>query len=282
MSVAAAAEDSLQDGDPAAALAQLQEEVRAKPGGRQAAGLPVPAAVRARSVGARAQPAEGRVRPRRRRAGDGADVRRGGALRSGPPRGVRRPQVADDLRRAGAVAGAADRIAAASPGRGEAGAVRRAAAARLRGGAEPRPATLNGQPFEWIADADSRLGPVLEAVINGRYYWVPFSRLPQVTLEAPEDLRDLVWMPAHLQFENGGESVALIPTRYPGSEAVGDGADRTRAQDDLGGAGRRRAPRPRPARAGHRRRRRAAAGRPRADRPPADDGGRAGRGAVDG
>jgi type VI secretion system protein ImpE len=30
-------------------------------------------------------------------------------------------------------------------------------------------------------------------------------------------------MPAHLQFENGGESVALVPTRYPGSEASSDG-----------------------------------------------------------
>jgi type VI secretion system protein ImpE len=45
-----------------------------------------------------------------------------------------------------------------------------------------------------------------------------------VTVEPPEDLRDVVWMPAHLQFENGGESVALIPTRYPGSEASSDGA----------------------------------------------------------
>jgi type VI secretion system protein ImpE len=82
---------------------------------------------------------------------------------------------------------------------------------------------INGQPFEWIADADSRLGPVLEAVINGRYYWVPFERLSGVTVEEPEDLRDMVWMPAQLQFENGGESVALIPTRYPGSEASDDG-----------------------------------------------------------
>jgi type VI secretion system protein ImpE len=82
---------------------------------------------------------------------------------------------------------------------------------------------IDGRPFAWIADADSRLGPVLEAVINGRYYWVPFSRLTKVALEAPEDLRDLVWMPAHLQFENGGEAVALIPTRYAGSESAGDG-----------------------------------------------------------
>ena len=83
--------------------------------------------------------------------------------------------------------------------------------------------TIDDRPFSWIADADSRIGPVLEAVINGRYYWVPFSRLLKVDVEKPEDLRDTVWMPAHLQFENGGESVALIPTRYPGSEASDDG-----------------------------------------------------------
>jgi type VI secretion system protein ImpE len=89
--------------------------------------------------------------------------------------------------------------------------------------AEPSAGEVNGQPFEWIADADSRLGPVLEAVINGRYYWVPFSRLTSMTVEEPEDLRDMVWMPAHLQFDNGGEAVALVPTRYPGSERSGDG-----------------------------------------------------------
>ncbi|MGH8185884.1 MAG: type VI secretion system accessory protein TagJ, partial [Steroidobacteraceae bacterium] len=83
--------------------------------------------------------------------------------------------------------------------------------------------TIDGRPFEWIADADSRLGPVLEAVINGRYYWVPFARLSRVDIEAPVDLRDMVWMPAHLHFANGGESVALIPTRYPGSEKATDG-----------------------------------------------------------
>ncbi len=83
---------------------------------------------------------------------------------------------------------------------------------------------VDGTPFEWICDADSRLGPVLEAVVNGRYYWIPFARLAKVQLEPPEDLRDIAWMPAMLQFENGGESVALIPTRYPGSEAAADPA----------------------------------------------------------
>ena len=82
--------------------------------------------------------------------------------------------------------------------------------------------TIDGRPFEWIADADSRLGPVLEAIINGRYYWVPFVRLTRIDLDQPEDLRDFVWMPAHLEFDNGGESVALIPTRYAGSEDAAD------------------------------------------------------------
>jgi type VI secretion system protein ImpE len=91
---------------------------------------------------------------------------------------------------------------------------------------EEAPATagdIDGRPFAWISDADSRLGPVLEAVINGRYYWVPFSRLSRIELEPPEDLRDMVWIPGRLQFENGGESVALIPTRYPGSAGTADG-----------------------------------------------------------
>ena len=74
-------------------------------------------------------------------------------------------------------------------------------AAKLRSDAlDAAPATagtLDETPFEWIADADSRLGPVLEAVVNGRYVWVPFAALAQVSIEAPADLRDLVWAPAH-------------------------------------------------------------------------------------
>ncbi len=101
------------------------------------------------------------------------------------------------------------------------------AAQRLRTQAlEEAPATagtLDGEAFEWIADADSRLGPTLEAVINGRYYWLPWNRLQQISLEAPVDLRDAVWMPAHFQFSNGGEAVGFIPTRYPDTElASGD------------------------------------------------------------
>lgn len=77
-------------------------------------------------------------------------------------------------------------------------------------------------PFAWIADADPRLGPVLEAVINGRYSWVPFHRVRTIVVETPADLRDVVWTPVQLTLANGGQTVALIPTRYPGSEASAD------------------------------------------------------------
>jgi type VI secretion system protein ImpE len=89
--------------------------------------------------------------------------------------------------------------------------------------AGPTSGTIDGRRFEWIADADARLGPVCEAIINGRYYWLPFSHLQVVVIDEPQDLRDMVWMPAHLQFDNGGESVALIPTRYPGTEKRDEG-----------------------------------------------------------
>ena len=97
------------------------------------------------------------------------------------------------------------------------------------------PGRINGAPFEWIADADSRLGPVLEAMVNGKYYWVPFSRLSSVKFEEPQDLRDRVWLPAHLCFANGAEVIAMVPVRYPGSQSSLDGqilmASKTEWQD---------------------------------------------------
>jgi type VI secretion system protein ImpE len=81
---------------------------------------------------------------------------------------------------------------------------------------------LNGREFEWIADADTRIGPMLEAIVNGRYFWVPFNHIAEMRVEEPEDLRDLVWLPAEFKWMNGGEAVALIPARYPGSQSSAD------------------------------------------------------------
>lgn len=81
---------------------------------------------------------------------------------------------------------------------------------------------IDGKPFAWIADQDTRLGPVIEAVVNGAYYWIPFDRVARIEIDAPEDLRDFVWLPVNFTWTNGGEAVGFIPTRYPGSEDTAD------------------------------------------------------------
>jgi type VI secretion system protein ImpE len=82
--------------------------------------------------------------------------------------------------------------------------------------------SINGERFEWLADADARLGPVIEAVINGRYFWVPLQRVQRIEFDAPVDLRDAVWTPATFTWTNGAHTVGLIPTRYNHTLATGD------------------------------------------------------------
>lgn len=85
-------------------------------------------------------------------------------------------------------------------------------------GAEQAPAIagkINGEAFQWLADADVRLGPILEVIINGKYYWLPQASITQIKFESVEDLRDLVWLPCHITLVGLGEMIAFIPTRYP-------------------------------------------------------------------
>ncbi|MGE0797072.1 MAG: type VI secretion system accessory protein TagJ [Lautropia sp.] len=88
------------------------------------------------------------------------------------------------------------------------------------------PGTLDGAPFEWLADADPRLGPVLEAFIDGKYYWLPFERISALAMEPPDDLLDLVWARVELTLGNGGTKHVMVPARYPGSETGSDDAIR--------------------------------------------------------
>ena len=105
---------------------------------------------------------------------------------------------------------------------------------------EAAPATsgkIDGAAFEWIADADMRLGPLLEIVVNGKYYWMPFTAIARIEFDAPADLRDAVWTPCTLTTANGGEVVGLIPTRYAGTLERGGNAEklaRATQWEDLG------------------------------------------------
>lgn len=98
--------------------------------------------------------------------------------------------------------------------------------------------TADGTPFDWVADADMRLGPVLEIIVNGRYFWLPFAQISSLRMDEPADLRDAVWTAATLKLANGGELASLIPTRYAGTATAGDDAAklaRATSWSDLGG-----------------------------------------------
>ncbi|MFY3382649.1 type VI secretion system accessory protein TagJ [Paracidovorax sp. MALMAid1276] len=82
---------------------------------------------------------------------------------------------------------------------------------------------IDGSPFEWLCDSDTRLGPIFEFHTNGCYYWIPYSALRSVTLEKPQDLRDVVWQPAELVLVNDSTLRGLAPARYPAQAADDDG-----------------------------------------------------------
>ena len=221
MALSEAAERTLKDGDPHAALARLQEDIRTRPADAK---LRVflfqllcivgqwDRALNQLKVASELEPL---ALPMAQMYGDAVRCE---AIRDEVFDGKKSPMVLGEPEQWLALLIESRLLA----GRGDA-AHSEEFRARAFEDAPTSSGNIDGRPFEWVADADSRLGPVMEAIINGRYYWVPFSRLREITMEAPEDLRDLVWMPAQLQFQNGGNSLALIPTRYPGSQSAEDG-----------------------------------------------------------
>jgi type VI secretion system protein ImpE len=83
---------------------------------------------------------------------------------------------------------------------------------------EAAPATagkIDGEPFEWLADADQRFGPVIEVIFNSQYYWAPLHTIKNMRSENPTDLRDLIWVPTEVTWANGGQNMVMIPARYP-------------------------------------------------------------------
>jgi type VI secretion system protein ImpE len=94
------------------------------------------------------------------------------------------------------------------------------------------PGEIDGVAFDWLADGDSRFGPALEAIIGGHWGLVPFEAIANIKSSGPEDLRDLVWLPVELAFKTGQSKNALLPVRYPGSEAHPDATVRMARQTD--------------------------------------------------
>jgi type VI secretion system protein ImpE len=83
---------------------------------------------------------------------------------------------------------------------------------------------VDGRPFDFLFDDDSRFGPMFEAIVAGRWGLVPFAVVEEISTEGPVDLRDLVWLPVQIRFRAGAAIAAMLPVRYPGTEGEPDSA----------------------------------------------------------
>jgi type VI secretion system protein ImpE len=85
------------------------------------------------------------------------------------------------------------------------------------GGALPEPVsgTINGTPFQELADADPRLGARLEIFAAGQYLWIPLAHVASVKISPPERLRDLLWTPAIVQTGPGFRGLELGQVLVP-------------------------------------------------------------------
>lgn len=124
------------------------------------------------------------------------------------------------------MAGLADALRLAASGQGGvAEALEASDAARESALAQVRDTqgTSNLQPaFHWIADADSRLGPVCEVILIGAYRWLAFDDIRSLTKAAPERLLDLVWSQVDIVLRDGTPLKGYMPVRYPAHEGDRD------------------------------------------------------------
>jgi len=65
--------------------------------------------------------------------------------------------------------------------------------------AETHAGLCNGEPFAELYDADPRIGANLEVFLAGSYTWIPMQYLRRLVIEAPANLRDLMWARARLE-----------------------------------------------------------------------------------
>lgn len=99
----------------------------------------------------------------------------------------------------------------------DAGALRAAAMAALpaRSGQLRLHAGDTAVPFAWLADGDSRFGPVLELFAGERYLWLPLAQVRRMRFVPPASRCALVWSHSAIDLVNGKTIHAAVPVRYP-------------------------------------------------------------------
>lgn len=114
-------------------------------------------------------------------------------------------------------------ISALAPGASDS-AAQRASALEMADANPGQLTTQDGQTvaFDWLMDGDCRFGPVCEAIVNGRYFWLPFSAISAMQFQPPASVTDLVWRHTLVRLQDGSEQVCQIPVRYPLAEDADD------------------------------------------------------------
>ena len=90
---------------------------------------------------------------------------------------------------------------------------------------EERPAfacKINGKDAEDFRDYNDLTSSILEVIIKDSYVWVPFEQIVKITFTAPKSLRDLFWLQATLETDNGTNGDVFIPALYNNSWRSGD------------------------------------------------------------
>jgi type VI secretion system protein ImpE len=81
----------------------------------------------------------------------------------------------------------------------------------------PVAGTINGEPFDDLRDADDILGPFLEVIVKDSYSWIPWEVVRSVSIQEPINLRDLIWIPAHVELAFGELGEVFLPVQYAGT-----------------------------------------------------------------
>jgi type VI secretion system protein ImpE len=77
--------------------------------------------------------------------------------------------------------------------------------------------TLDGTAFVGFEDTDAFLSLFLEAMVHGRYVWIPFESIREIVLSPPKTLFDLLWVEGHVTTWEGLALNCHLPVLYGGS-----------------------------------------------------------------
>jgi type VI secretion system protein ImpE len=87
----------------------------------------------------------------------------------------------------------------------------------------PVKGTCDGLAFADFRDLDDLTSSFFELLTaNGKYYWIPFSRVESIEFAAPERAKDLIWRSAKINVHDGPDGQVYIAALYHGTHANAD------------------------------------------------------------